>query len=111
MLIQVSTGKTGSPGLAVGGETIPPAEDDNFKFLGMPVRFDKNNNSARTSLQNNLQRMLAAIDATPLTRQQKLRLFKHGVSPRLSWPLLIEELPITWLERELQPQVTKALKR
>ena len=52
--------------------------------------------------------MLSAIDEMPLKPQQKLRLFRLGVCPRLSWPLLIEEFPITWLERELQPLATWA---
>ena len=58
-----------------------------------------------------LYKMLTAIDETPLTRQQKLRLFKHGVCPRLSWPLVVEDFPRTWLERHLQPLATKALKK
>ena len=55
--------------------------------------------------------MLVSIEEVPLTRQQKLCLFKHGVCPRLAWPLLTEDLPITWLEHVLQPLATKALKR
>ena len=51
------------------------------------------------------------IDATPLTRHQKLHLFRYGVCPRLSWPLTVEDLPITWLQRELQPLATKTLKK
>ena len=54
--------------------------------------------------------MLSVIDAAPLSRHQKLRLFKHGVCPRLQWPLLVESFPTTWLERVLQPLATKALK-
>ena len=111
MTIQASTGKQVCPGLSIGGESIPPVKDDTFKFLGMPVRVCKNNDTAKASLQENLQRMLTLIDEAPLTRQQKLRLFKHGVCPRLSWSLLVEDLSITWLERELQPLATKALKR
>ena len=68
------------------------AEDGAFKFLGMPVRVHSSNDDARSSLQGSLQRMLTVIDETPPTRQQKLRLFKHGVCPRLSWPLLVEDL-------------------
>ena len=52
--------------------------------------------------------MLSAIDATPLTRHQKLRLYKHGVCPRLSWPLLVETFPTSWLERVLQPRPSRA---
>ena len=111
MVIQASTGKRVNPNLTISGERIPPAEDDAFKFLGMPVRIYSSNVSARLSLQITLQRMLSAIDKTPLTRQQKLCLFKHGVCPRLSWPLDVEDFPITWLERDLQPLATKALKK
>ena len=111
MVIQASSGKRVCPTLSISGERIPPAEEETFKFLGMPVRIYSSNESARSSLQSTLQQMLTAIDETPLTRQQKLRLFKQGVCPRLSWPLLMEDFPITWLERELQPLATKALKK
>ena len=36
------------PGLTISGQTIPPAEVDSFKFLGMPVRVNNNNDSARS---------------------------------------------------------------
>ena len=106
-----STGRRVKPALLIGGESIPTVEDDTFKFLGMPVRFYKNSSSARESLKMSLQQMLVSTDETPLTRQQKLRLFKFGVCPRLSWPFLIENLPISWLEQDLQPLAAKALKR
>ena len=99
------------PTLTINGDRIPAAEDGEFKFLGMPVRLHSSNDVARSALKGSLQRMLSAIDESPLTRQQKLRLYKHGVCPRLSWPLLVEEFPITWLERDLQPLATSALKR
>ena len=71
--------------------------------MGMPVRVHSSNDDARSSLQGSLLQMLTVIDQKPLTRHQKLRLFKYGVCPRLSWPLLVEDFPITWLERDLQP--------
>ena len=112
LVIQASSGKRMTTNLSIGGQTIPPVEDDDaFKFLGMPVRVYRNNEVARLSIQDNLHRMLGAIDTTPLTRQQKLRLFRYGVCPRMSWPLTVEDLPISWLERELQPLATKALKK
>ena len=110
MAIQASTGKRISSTLTISGNEIPPAEDGVFKFLGMPVRVYTSNDDARSSLRGSLQQMLTVIDQTPLSHQQKLRLFKHGVCPRLSWPLLVEEFPISWLERDLQPLATKALK-
>ena len=56
------------------GEDIPPVENDNFKFLGMPVHFYKDNNAARTFLKQ----MLASIEEVPLTRQQKLCMGRLG---------------------------------
>ena len=41
LVIQASTGRRITPNLSIGGQTIPPVEDDTFKFLGMPVRVYK----------------------------------------------------------------------
>ena len=79
------------PILTINGDKIPTAEDGEFKFLGMLVRLHSSNDEARLVLKESLQRMLSAIDESPLTRQQKLRLYKHKVCPRLSWPLLVEQ--------------------
>ena len=87
------------------------ADDAYIKFLGMPVRVSRWNDLARVIIKDNLQRMLGAIDAAPLMHQQKLHLFRFGVCPRLAWPLSLEVLPTTWLERELQPLATRALKK
>ena len=67
MAIQASTGKRVCPSLTISGDSIPPAEDGAFKFLGMPVRVHSSNDDARSSLQGSLQRMLTVIDETPLT--------------------------------------------
>ena len=109
MAIQASTGKRVSPILTISGRVIPPVEDGAFKFLGMPVWVYSSNDDAWSSLRGYLQHMLMAIDKTPLTCQQKLRLFKHGVCPRLSWFLLVDDFPISWLKRDLQPLATEAL--
>ena len=55
--------------------------------------------------------MLEAVDRCPVTRHQKLRLYKMGICPRLSWTLMVEEFPLTWLERHLQPLTTRYLKK
>ena len=54
------------------------------------------NADARSSLQESLQQMLTVIDETLWTHQQELWLFKHGVCPRLSWPLFVEDFPISY---------------
>ena len=74
MVIQASTGRRVNPGLSMVGEDIPPVENDNFKFLGMPVCFYKDNNAARMFLKQ----MLVSIEEVPLTRQQKLCMGRPG---------------------------------
>ena len=55
--------------------------------------------------------MLERVDACPVTRQQKLHLCKAGICPRLSWLLTIEDLPISWVEKQIEAVATKYLKK
>ena len=59
----------------------------------------------------NLQRMLDLVNCCPLTRRQKLKLYRAGVCPRLFWLLTIEELPISWVEKHLDSIATKYIKQ
>ena len=38
-------------------------------------------------------------------------LYKLGICPRLSWTLMVEEFPLTWLERCLQLLAIRFLKK
>ena len=55
--------------------------------------------------------MLKAVDAAPVTRHQKLWLYKAGMCPRLTWLLNVQELPITWVERQLEATATRFVKK
>ena len=37
-------------------------------------------------------------------------MYSAGVCPRLTWPLLIQEFPMTWAEKELDSITTRYLK-
>ena len=54
-----------------------------------------------------LEKMLKIIDDKPVTRKQKLRLFKDAVCPHLSWLLMTEEFPLSWIEAQVQPLATR----
>ena len=43
-------------------------------------------------------------------RQQKLKIFKVSICPRLTWDLSISDLPVSWLQNNLQPIATRYLK-
>ena len=70
----------------------------------MRIQIPHDATATKETLIANLKRMLQAVDKCPLTSHQKLKLYKAVVCPQLSWLLLIEELPITWVERE--PEAT-----
>ena len=56
----------------------------------MSIQVPADLSGTKRELVVNLQRMLKAVDAAPVTRRQKLRLYKAGICPRLSWLLNIE---------------------
>ena len=99
------------PQLSVDGEVIPSVCDSHFKFLGMPIKVPPNPLAVRNSLKSSTVSMLGAVDSAPVTCHQKLRLYKQGICPRPTWPFLIEEIPVSYIERELQPLVTGHLKK
>ena len=55
--------------------------------------------------------LMKAVDKTPTTRRQKLLLYSGAVCPRLTWPLLIQEFPISWVEKQLDSITTRYLKQ
>ena len=106
-----SSGKLFDPKLQVSGDPIPYVGNDSIKFLGLNVQVPYNPSEAKQSLRSTLLRMLQAVDACPLTRNQKLKMYRASICPRLSWLLMIDEYPLTWVERELEADATTFLKK
>ena len=108
--IQASTSKKIDPQLSLHGQKIPHASQT-VKFLGMRVEVPHDQSKSKEMLVAELERMLKNIDTCPLTRKQKLLLYKAGVCPRLSWLLTIEEMPISWVEKNLNALATRYIKK
>ena len=70
-----------------------------------------NNQEAHLKLQMKLCTLLKRVDQIPVTRKQKMLLFKLGVCPRISWDLTINTFPLPWVESSLDPLATKYLKQ
>ena len=111
LALQGSTGRTFDPQLTLEGQTLPFMGNQTIKFLGLPIRIPHDPTMARVNLKESLDRMLKSVDQCPVTRKQKLKLYKLGVCPRLNWPLTIHELPLTWIERQLEATATRYLKK
>ena len=109
--IQSTTGHIIDPELELSGEKLPFIKDKTIKFLGLPIKLPKDNKQGRVHLHQVLHRLLKAVDQCPVTRRQKLKLWKLGVCPRLNWLLTIYEFPLSWIERQLEGLVTRHLKK
>ena len=111
LAIHSSSGKPYNPELTLNAETIPYISGSTFRFLGAPVSIHSTSAQSRESLLEKLKSLLQRVDTTLVTRQQKLKLFKAGICPRLAWDLSISDFPLTWLQTKLQPLATRYLKR
>ena len=80
-------------------------------FLGMPVTKLMSTAGNQESLAAKVVNLLERVDASPITTKQKITLYKNGICPRLAWSFRVLELPITWIERELESKATKFLKK
>ena len=92
-------------------QPIPYLGDTTFQFLGAPVAVHSTSDETREHLITKLASMLEKVDATSITGQQKLKLFKVSICPRLTWDLSISDLPVSWLRNHLQSIATRFLKR
>ena len=111
MAIEASTGRVYDPALTLAGERISFVGSQPVKFLGGIIELPSNQARARICLQEKLTTLLDRVDLTPVTGKQKLHLFKLGICPRLTWDLTITEFPVSWMEKSLDPLVTKYLKQ
>ena len=108
--LQASTGKKIDPKLSLGDQHIPYTLNG-YKFLGLMIDVPSDISKSRKAVVTRLHNMLKKVDGCPLTRRQKLLVYKAGVCPRLSWLLTIEEFPISWVEKDLDPLVSRFLKK
>ena len=110
-MLQSSTDKLLNPHLSIQNQTIPFIGSGSIKFLGMTIQVPANQSETKSVLKTNLERMLKVVDAAQVTRRQKLWLYKAGICPRLTWLLTIPELPITWVEWQLEATATRFVKK
>ena len=111
LAIRASSGKPYDPKLMLNKEAVPYIGDSTFHFLGAPISLHNTSMQARESLLEKLRAVLQKVDATLVTRQQKLKLYKVGICPRLAWDLSVSDFPTTWLQTKLQPLATSFLKK
>ena len=108
--LQATTGKAIHPNLSLDDQLIPYTPNG-LKFLGLVIDVPTDMTTSKQTVMDRLHGMLKKVDACPLTRKQKLLVYKVGVCTRLTWLLTIQEFPISWVEKELDPLVSCFLKK
>jgi len=111
LAIRASSGTPYNPELTLDQETIPYIGDSTFLFLGAPISIHNTRAQAKDALLKKLDSLLQKVDVCLITRQQKLKLFKACICPRLTWDLSVADFSVTWLETKLQPLATRYLKK
>ena len=110
LALKASSGKLVDPQLHIADQRIPFAADP-VKFLGKIFEVPHDPNRVKGNIVSHLLQMLDSVNSCPLTRGQKLKLYRAGIVPRLSWLLMIEDLPITWVEKKLDGLATLYVKK
>ena len=111
LAIHATSGKPYDPKLTLQGAAVPSIGHDPVKFLGAFIQIPQDQQRVRGHLQDKLLGLLQKVDSTPVTRNQKLLLYKAGICPRLLWDLGTSDLPISWVTKCLETTATRFLKR
>ena len=109
--IDGQTGRATNPGLHITQEKIPYLGSNFTSFLGLPINATLSLDSIKEQIHSKLEGFLTATDQSLLSRQQKLRIYRLAICPRLTWLLSLTDLPLTWVERTLEPLATRLLKK
>ena len=110
LAIQASSGKRQTPSYNLMERASCSLAMKPSRFWEVQSEFSSpantTNNTSPTSSP-----ILDKVDKTPVTRKQKLFLYKAGICSRLNWNLSILELSISWVSSTLECKATHYLKR
>lgn len=95
---------------SVAGEKILTIKEKSVKSLGKVFDSTLRDSSSIQSTCTELDRWLKTVDRSGLPGKFKAWLYQHGILPRILWPLLIYEVPISTVET-LERKVSSHLRR
>ena len=94
----------------IAGETIPTLSEKPIKSLGKNFNGSLKDTAAKQKTIKDLEEWLTKIDKSGLPGRFKAWLFQHAVLPRILWPLLVYDIPITTME-SLERAISNRLRR
>ena len=83
----------------IGGDKIPTVREKSVKSLGHLYSIPLTDRHMGTEVQKVALKGLKSIDKTCLPGKMKAWCYKHGLLPRLLWPLQMYEIAISRVER------------
>ncbi|XP_069366366.1 uncharacterized protein [Paralichthys olivaceus] len=95
---------------ALGGIRIPSVTEKPVKTLGKIFDSSLKDSAAIKQTKCDLATWLTTIDKSGLPGKFKAWIYQHGVLPRILWPLLVYEVPITMVEA-LEKSISHFLRR
>ena len=101
-----SASKQVIPKLYLNNILIPPVKvNDSFTHLGKHFDFEMSSELHKTTLQENLMKMIQSIEVLPLHPRNKIKLYLRYVPPKLSWDLNVSDISVTWVKQSVDPVV------
>ena len=83
---------------AIGGDSIPSIQQNPVKSLGRVIDGSLTDRKSKNELFVKVKDGLKIIDRSFLTGIQKLFTYQNLFLPRIGWPLMIYEIPFSWVE-------------
>ena len=100
------------PKLYLNNTLIPPVKvNESFTYLGKHFDFEISNEIHKTTLLDNLKKLMQSIDVLPLHPRNKIKLYLHYVLPKLSWDLTVSDITETWVKQVLDPVVNSLVRQ
>lgn len=94
----------------IGEDLIPTVSERPIKSLGKWFRVELNDRESVKEMLGQAEAWMRAVDRSGLPGRFKLWGYQHGVLPRLLWPLLMYEVPLTTVEA-LERRINTFLRR
>ncbi|XP_063080140.1 uncharacterized protein LOC134470047 [Engraulis encrasicolus] len=94
----------------LGDTTIPSVSEKPVKSLGKLFTGDLKDTRARQTASDDLNQWLSAVDKSGLPGKFKAWIYQHNILPRLLWPLLMYEIPVTTVE-SFERKISQHLRR
>lgn len=85
----------GKNSFSIENTTIPTITENSTKSLGKTFDAALKDKAAISNTRDECEQWLKEVDKTGLPERFKAWIYQHGILPRLLWPLLLCEFPIT----------------